>query len=166
MNFNAKLTNVTELKRVLPLVVAAYRDYRRYWSELALLADNFDESLEHFDTTTWYNMILRRDDTDDYAINCIAALNETIHTFAEIMEQAEKGLTFLLKTIIALPPEKQKRIFDRAFKIEPQQADEAIEQMFTMFDEVIYKYSVPENYEDFLNLIDDVWEDYAVSPLT
>jgi tetratricopeptide (TPR) repeat protein len=163
MNVNAKLKNTAELKRVLPLTVAAYRDYRHYWGELGLLAEDFDESLEHFDSTTWYNMILARKETDDYAMNCITALNESIRAFDEIMEQAAEGLTILLKAILSLPPEKQIQVFERAFKIEPQQLDEVIEQMFEAFDEVEYRYAVPENYEDFLKLIDEVWEEYNVA---
>ena len=100
MNMNAKLTDTVTLKRVLPLVVAAYRDYRHYYFSLESLSENFDESLEHFDTTTWYNMILRRDDTDDYAMDCIESLNHACCAFDEISVQAKEGLTILLSLSI------------------------------------------------------------------
>jgi c-di-AMP phosphodiesterase-like protein len=163
---NSKLTDIATLKRILPLVVAAYCDYQHYLCSLDSLAENFDESLETFDRTTWYNMILGKagnSNTDDYAIDCVESLGDAVMCFERIKEQAEDGLTLLLKTILSLPPEKQMQIFDRAFKVEPQQLDKAIEKMFDEFAEVDYQYNVEANYENFFKLIDSGWADYQVS---
>ena len=160
---NSKLTDPATLKRAFPVVVAAYRDYQHYYCTLASLAEDFDESLETFDRTTWYNMILQRENTDDYAMDCIASLDNASSAFGEIAEEAERGFIIVLKATLALPPEKQLAVFDRAFKIEPQVLDQAIDEMFLAFDEVNYQYNVEKNYEDFLQLIDRVWVDYRVA---
>jgi hypothetical protein len=68
------LNSAKDLKEALPLAVAAYRDYRHYSEVLGELMDNFDESLENYDTATWFHMGLASGEPDRLSAECADAL--------------------------------------------------------------------------------------------
>jgi len=161
MNTDSKLTNPAELKRVLPLAIAAYRDYWHYTCELALIDEDFDESLEQFDRDTWWSLSLSPEKADDYAVDCIESLNVAVHAFGEITEQAKIALVIVLKAILSLPPEKQNLVWGNAYTIEAEAIEEIIENLLIMLDEVEYRSPIDYNYEAFMKLLQEEWANFS-----
>ena len=59
------LTKVEDLNEAIMLAVGAYCDYSHYHDKLCDLDERFDESLEHYETDTWFYIGQSSDKADD-----------------------------------------------------------------------------------------------------
>jgi tetratricopeptide (TPR) repeat protein len=157
-----EIKNIEELKEAFPFVVAAYRDYWHYTTVLYGVEEDFDESLEHFDSATWISMSKIPAKADELTVDCVSLLRETSSAFEEIAERAKENLAVNLKAVMLLLPTEQKILFDKAYKINPETIDAEIEGLLTILDEEDYHHSVPENFKTFLKVMEEVWSKFLV----
>ena len=153
------LNNTDDLKQALLLAVAAYRDYRHYSITLDNLDEDFDESLEHFDTVTWFHMGYDLDKADELALDCASALSKASKVFRKIAARAEENLIMIVKVILSAQPDLQSAVLGKTYSLEPQEMDAKIEELFTELDEVQHYHNIQDNFNAFLKLIEELWAD-------
>ena len=151
------LASGADLKNALKMAVAEYRDYQHYGSVLYKLIEDFDESLEHFDTATWVNMGRMPEKTDELAMVCAESLSIASENFREIVKRAEERLSLILKVAVTSPDAVQKEVFGNAYTISPDEIDERLEYLYEVMLEITYHHSIPENIEAFLEVLNEVW---------
>jgi len=155
------LSEASDLKDALEYAVAAYRDYYHYSCTLSEIVENFDESIEYFDTESWVNMTASRKTADSLVMDCVGSLSDTNENFYNLAKKAEMHLSVLLKVVLTAPDAVQVEILGKAFDISPADIDEWLEGLFKALGEAEYHHSIPENYSEFLAVIEAGWEDDA-----
>ena len=145
-------SSVSDLKKALTLMVAAYRDYQHYEIELDRLMNDFDESLEEFDPDTWFYRGTEK--ADLLATDCVESLSVAAMCFSRITEHAKDNLIFVLKTVLSAKPAVQKSVLGKAYKIEVDELDMKIDSLFDMLDDSEYKPAIPDNFDIFLENMD------------
>ena len=156
------MNKAEDLQHALTMTVAAYRDYTHYSLTLDGLADDFDESVEHFATASWINMTLNPDKVDKQIVKCVTSLNKASGCFRDLADRAKENFVFFLRAVLATPPATQKAVLGQAYKIEPEEWSERMEELFEDFIEVEYKPSIPDNWNAFLELLKAQWAAFAV----
>ena len=148
----------SDLESALTMAVGAYWDYRHYVRELSAIADNFDESLEVYDTHAWLHQYSASEKTDMVAQNCAASVGDAISAFEVITARAKEHFVKTLTTVLSAPPELQREVLGRPYYITNNDMDEEIEKLLELLDEAEYQYSIPSNYKSLLALMsDDEW---------
>jgi HD-GYP domain-containing protein (c-di-GMP phosphodiesterase class II) len=153
------LMETSELKAALEYAVAAYLDYDHYRNTLGSLVENFDESVEYFDTATWVNMTRANENADDLVMDCVNSLSETHDYFDDLAEQAEMHLSSMLKITLTAPTAAQLEILGKSFDIAPSDIDNWLEGLFVALTYVNHHHSIPDNYNEFLAVINAGWEE-------
>lgn len=153
------LTNSDDLKQALLLTVAAYADYWHYWMTLENVSENFDESLEYYDTATWINMGLDANKADNLAIETIRSINTAADHFRELNDRAQKNCTVILKAILAAPSATQQEVLGATYDVAPEESDEKIDSLFDAIVEtgIPYHYQMEENRDEFLAFMKSKW---------
>jgi hypothetical protein len=151
------MTDASDMKHALQYAAAAYRDYWYYTITLSQLAENFDESLEHYDTASWYYMGRSPEKTDMLSAECAEAINVASTSFEEITERAKYNFMMILKIVLTSPPDMQNAVLGRTYEIEPRAIDKMINELIDMLGEVDYAASIPENFTALLNLMREMW---------
>jgi hypothetical protein len=161
---NYKLTATSDLKDALEYAVAAYRDYSHYASTLSSLIESFDESIEYFDTVSWVNMTRAPENANELVMDCVGSLLEAGINFSELADKAEEQLAVLLKVTLTAPTAVQVEILGKAFDIDPSEIDEWLENLFVALSYADYHRSIPENFNEFLAVLEAGWEDLEPLP--
>jgi hypothetical protein len=149
------LNKPADLKHALMMAAGAYSDYRHYLHELYGIAENFDESLENYDTIAWINQDSEKSDGE--ANKCADALNVAISTFEELTDRAREDFIKTLAITFSAPPEVQRAALGRPYYISAENMDAEIEKLIEIIDEAEYQYSIPANYESLLALMSGEW---------
>ena len=148
-----EMNNPNDLKQLLTLAVAAYRDYRNYWLVLARLQEDFDESLENYDTISWFNLYGNIEKVDGIALECVSALNTALNKFDEITDKAKENFIKILNLVMSAPPETQKVVLGHSYNIKPQDIDGKIDKLLETLDEREYQYKIPDNFDTLLRIM-------------
>ncbi|MCL2152749.1 MAG: hypothetical protein FWH57_07315 [Oscillospiraceae bacterium] len=156
------LSKTEDLKQALELAVGAYRDYFHYESTLAEMVEDFDESLEHFDTITWVNMTRAHKKTDSLAVACAASLSTAYNNFVDFSDKARDYLSVLLKIILTAPNATQEEILGDAYNISPKEINNLLEELYDSLSDAEYKYAIPDNLKVFLEVLKEQWADLAL----
>lgn len=151
------LTNPNDLKQALTLAVAAWRDYCHYNGTLSSLIDNFDESIEHYDTASWFCMGLSPDNADELAAEGMSALNTACIAFDKLSQRAEDNFVALLKKTLAAPPATQQAVLGREYPAGQGNFDARIEELLEAMTVAEYHHAIPQNYGEFLSVMSEVW---------
>ena len=155
------LNNAADLKQALTLAVAAYRDYCNYTLVLSGLDEDFDESIEHYDIVSWINMGTEK--ADNLTADCVGSLGITLGLFDELKERAKENFTLLLNAVLSTPPSTQKAVLGQAYKISADEIGYKIAELFDILDEIEYTNPIPENFDIFIKLIDEQWDEYKLT---
>ena len=147
------LNSPGDLKQALELAVAAYRDYWHYAQVLGGIGEDFDESLEHYDTATWLD--LKPGQTDALSTECARSVDAARKLFDELKERAGERFAFILKTVLLSEP-ASLNVFGTAYKIEPGKIDEIIADTIESLDEAEYFHPIPENFKLLLKRADEL----------
>jgi hypothetical protein len=150
------LNNAEDMKQALELAVAAYRDYWHYAQVLGGLGDDFDESLENYDTAAWLG--LKPEQTDLLSDNCADAIETAWRLFDELKNRAREHFAQMLKAVLT-SDHISRKVFGKAYKIEPGEIDGHIEGVIDSLDESEYFHPIPENYKLLLQRADELWGD-------
>jgi len=153
------LTNPDDLKQAFLLTVAASMDYRRYWRSLENIAEEFDESLEYYDTAAWLNMSLNPGKSDVLSMEAAGMLSVTSDIFSQLIERADRSCTTILKAILAAPAAVQQDVLGRAYSIPANELDERIKILLEGLDESDMHYQMEKNREAFIELMESMWEE-------
>ena len=151
------LNNTDDLKQALLLTTAAYRDYWHYWVTLETINENFDESLENYDTATWFNIGNAPGKADELSLKAAAALNKARLAFDELKERAKKNCALIIKAVLSTPPTAQKNVLGRSYEIKPEEIDDRIDELLDELDESPYHYEMPKNRDALLKLMKGKW---------
>jgi len=152
------LTNPDDLRQAFLLTVAACMDYRGYWRSLENIAENLDESVEHYDTVTWINMGRSPEKADDLAMEAVEALSEASNVFDQMIERADRNCTVILKAVLSASPAVQKDVLGRTYSLPANELDKRIKELFDGLDEIDMHYQMDENRDAFLKLMEAMWE--------
>jgi len=148
------LIDTSELKDALKMAVAAYCDYAHYNSTLYRLVEWFDESLEHFDTVTWVNMVDAPGKTDNLAMMCVSSLYNASNNFSELADRAEEKLSTLLKVVMTAPDAVQLELLGQVYDINADEIDSRLEGLFYYHTEATeYQYAIDDSFDVFLNAL-------------
>ena len=153
------LTKPEDLKHALTLAVAAWRDYCHYSGTLSVLIESFDESVEHYDTASWFNMSLSPGKVDELTTEGMDALNTASVAFDKLSDRAKDQCVMILKKALDASPETQKVVLGKTYRGEQSELDARIEELFDALLEADYHHAIPENYDEFLLVMDEVWQD-------
>ena len=124
------LTKPKDLKQALTLAVAAWRDYSHYASTLSGLIEKFDESVEHYDTVSWFNMSLAPGNVDNLVTEGKDALNTAVMAFDKLDARAKDHCVMTLKKALAAPAATQKAVLGRAYSIGQDELAACVEELF------------------------------------
>jgi hypothetical protein len=155
------LTNSNDLKQAFLLTVAACMDYRRYWMELTNIEEQFDESIEYYDTATWINMGLSPENADELAFETTGLLRATTDSFYTLMERGERNCAVILKAILSATANAQKAVWGKSYSIPEGTLDDEIKALFEGLDEVETHYNMEKNRDEFLALMEAKWGNYV-----
>lgn len=151
--------NVTkDLEHVLKYAVAAFRDFDEYYGILCELEGDFDESLEHFDTQSWYGLFIPEYKCDRLYLECIDALETATMKLDMLTERSKEQLSLIMKVILTSNEAVQEEILGCAANVGPVGIDAWLEEFFNMYletDDYEYDYHIEKNYEAFLKAIKD-----------
>jgi hypothetical protein len=147
------LTKTSELKSALEYAVAAYKDYSHYSVTLGSLVENFDESVEHFDTASWVRMSRAPDDADDLIMKCVSSLSETFYDFIDLTKRAEKHLSNMMMITLTAPSNVQKEILGASFEIAPADIEGWLKFFLSELYQADYHCSIPDNFKTFLEVV-------------
>jgi len=151
------LTNPDDLAQAFLLTVAACMDYRRYWRKLEGIAEEFDESVEHYDTATWIDMGYAPEKADELAFEAAGTVAETADLFHMLMERGDRNCAAILKVILSASADVQKKVFGTAYAIPANELDAQIEELFEGLDETDVHYEMGKNRDEFLQLMEAKW---------
>ena len=154
------LTKDADLKQALTMAVAAYADYSHYLYTLDALIEDFDESLEHYDTTSWFFMGNKNEKADSMALECASSLNEAASAFSDIESRSRENLELLMKVVLTAPTATQTEILCRAYSIKPRDLQDCFEELFEMLTEAPYHHPIPDNFKTFLDVVKETWEEF------
>jgi len=151
------LNSPDDLKHALTMAVGAYRDYYHYKRELLGVAEDFDESLEHYDTITWINQGSESDNADIEAEECVDAVEVAISAFDKIESRARVHFVKTLTMILSASPELQRAVLGRPYYISEENMEAEIEKLIETLDESEYHRSIPKNFELLMEIMADEW---------
>ncbi|MDR1640381.1 MAG: hypothetical protein LBC41_01040 [Clostridiales bacterium] len=151
------LTNAADLNQALLVAVAAYRDYWHYRNVMLETYEDFDETLEYVDTESWLNLDKYPHDVDDLVSQCDSSLNIVIEHFSILADRAKSNCVKVLRAALKARPATQKKVLGQAYRLDPNEMDEKIEDLFEMLDEEDYFRAMPDNLLAFQNLMKEMW---------
>ena len=144
------------------LAVGAYCDYTHYHNKLCQLDECFDESLEHYETDTWFYIGQGSDKADDLTSQCYNSLEQTCYLFNLIEQRAKQNMIFYIKYVLSSTSDVQKKIFGCVFDIKLKVFDKKIDKLISSFSNLEYQYIITESFEAFKNHIKSEWKDYII----
>ena len=153
------LNNPEDLKHALLMAAAAYGDYRQYVNVLFMLIEDFDESLENYDTISWFNLGRATGEVDKLAMDCVKAVHSAADKFEKITVRAREDFVKTLKIVLSLPVEKQIAVLGKAYSIKPEEMDNKIDLLIEIFDEEKYQYKIPDTFDMLLKIMAEMdWQ--------
>jgi hypothetical protein len=155
-------SNPDDIKQAMVLAIGAYRDYERYCAVLFGLIENFDESVENYETDTWFYSTHDPEKADDLTMQCYDSLKDAIDMFTLAEERAKDNLISGLKMVLSAPQSIQTSVFGIAFDIKSEELSDNIDDLLESFSEVDYCYAIPESFKSFVSHMRYVWAGYLV----
>lgn len=86
----------------------AFLDYTSYYNQLSDLVEEYDESLEYYDTATWINLTVNDQKVDKLSYKAYKALIKTEEVFNDLVNSSEKECTEALKIVLKSDGKLQK----------------------------------------------------------
>ena len=157
------LTSADELKQALTLSVGAYRDYWHYSNRIVRILEDFDESVENYETDTWFYMTQAPEKADELTVECYALLKETDLAFSRVEERAKTNLVLGLKYALSTTPDIQTTVFGTSFNIAPDEFDMKIDDLFDTFNEVEYSYAISDSFNSLVEHMKYEWADLIIN---
>jgi hypothetical protein len=151
------MNNASDLERALLFATAAYRDYSNYRNILLELAENFDESIEHYDTVTWLSFCLKSNEADDIIAESDEALDHAAGMFEILADRAKKHCAMIIRAVLTAPPETQKTVLGSVYDFKPDEIDEKIKELFMSLSEVDYYHNMQQNRDALLETMKELW---------
>ena len=136
------IKNDDDLIEMTKMITAEYVDMSHYWSELANLEENFDESLEIFNPAGWVNIGLKGSTNDDIIDDAISSLKHTTNLFGNIMDKSEEKCINVWRFILKNPIKKVHKCF---FGKIVNYNEEVINNVLS--EDYIFEVSVKINYD-------------------
>lgn len=138
---------IENVKVKLLNAVGKYSDYRRYWTILSELDEEYDETLELYNYDIWrgYSNGTIRDKTS-------RMLGVTLRLFEDMENNVQTELYSVLEEIMEFDEEEQKQIWSRnIFLPRNTVSKESFEDMILDWDEQPYSQEEAlESFEQFL----------------
>jgi len=151
------LGNPNDLKDALMLAFAAFRDYQHYMNSLIAMSENFDESLENFDTISWVHLDTEPEKSNEIVVECEEALGEAIGKFEKLTDRAKDNFIEILAISLTASTDTQKAVFGSIYNINHDEMDAKLDELFEILSETDYEYSIPGNLDVLLNVMATEW---------
>ena len=97
---------------------------------------------------------------DNLTADSVGSLGTTLGLFDELKERAKENFTLLLNAVLSTPPSTQKTVLGQAYKVSADEIGDKIAELFEILDEIEYSKPIPENFDVFIKLIDEQWDEY------
>ena len=150
--------NVNDINEAFKMSVCEFFDYKEYWGILSELDENFDESIEYYDTTNWLNISIGDKIDDKLLKQAIKSINDAEGVFYKLYQRSEQKCRKMLDIVIRSDEKIQMQILGHYYKYD----ESMIEEIFD--DEGIfsleYIYNMEEAYESFIRYINEMLSKY------
>lgn len=151
------LKNEDDLKEAFLLAIGVYRDYWHHSDTLNCLLEDFDESVERYDTATWFNISLSSDKADRLAAEGYESLNATCSVFDRLAARAKTQCTLVMKVVLSAPKTTCEAILGKAYQFSEDTVDERIEELYEGLSNYGYDHNIRETLKDFREVMSDIW---------
>lgn len=132
------------------MATAEYVDYAYYWSQINDVLENFDESLEYFDTASWINIALNGAAYDKLSDLAYKSLHKTEDYFSKLLDQAEEKCINMWRIVFFNSNAKViKHFFGKSIKFDAEVIESIFEDFYEVVSETRYAYSIEANVKNF-----------------
>lgn len=149
------MNNKKDLWEYLQYKSCAFLDYLNYYAELNSLLERYDESLEHYDTVTWFDLS-EEGEGDEMLREGYRALSQAESLFYELSNRAEKECAEALTIILQAKKHIQKHVLGAEYELEDEAIKEVIEAVFEGAYEMDYHYNMERAFEEFIKHVNAV----------
>jgi len=148
MRYLYDIKNKDDLKELLKIKVCALLDYLEYSKRLDDLLEMFDESIEHYSTSTWLSFTLDGYGSDELLKKCYDSTRKASDNFNELVDRTTKEVLEVLNAI--LNSREDIQIYILGFSLNGvnninEKLRDAVEDAY----EIEYEYNMEEAFEKF-----------------
>ncbi len=150
--------NVNDINDAFKLSVCEFLDYKEYWGILSEVDENFDESIEYYDSTNWINMSIGEEIDDKLLKQALKSLRTTESVFYKLYQRSEQRCRKMFDIVLKSEEKIQLQILGYYYKYDESLIDEVFddEGIFSLE----YIYNMEEAYESFVAYINDVLSEF------
>lgn len=132
------------------MATAEYVDYAYYWGQINDVLENFDESLEYFDTASWINIGLKGTANDKLSDLAYKSLDKTEGYFSKLLNQAEEKCVHMWRIVFFNSNAKViKHFFGKSVRFDAEIIESIFEDFYEVVNETKYAYSIEANVKNF-----------------
>jgi hypothetical protein len=142
-----------ELNRAFRMACTAFMAIREYDAQLFQIEEDFDESLENFDTASWINFTLNPDKADALARRTAGALRHATSRMGDAYDKAHKHMLKTLKAVLSAPDELQAQLLGKSYKLSAAEIKSFLKEGMEELTEECYPQS--KQYEFFVRVVKD-----------
>ena len=124
------LSNPHELKKLLVDTVTVYMNCQLNWVNAESVLEDFDETLENSDFSTWFRTVSDPDSVDSLTSDAYSSLKNSGNLLLKIANREQNNLSSVLKTIFATPLDIQKMVLGVDCDVPTEEADNVLEEMY------------------------------------
>jgi len=151
MDFN----NVADLLEHLKYKSCAFLDYTNYYGELNNLLEKYDESMEYYDASTWFNLSIDGGKVDELLSESYTALNQADSMFRKLSNRAAEECAEALIIVLGAKNSLQKYILGAEYDLNHEIIKKIIEEVFEDPYEIEYHYNMEDAFESFIKYINE-----------
>jgi len=151
MDFN----NAEDLCEYLKFKSCAFLDYLNYYGELNNLLERYDESIEYYDTATWFNLTVDTKKADKLLLESYAALSQAENVFYKLSDKAEKECREALTIVLKSKKSLQKSLLGFEYDLNDEIIKKIINGVFEEPEGIEYHYNMESSFENFTQHVNE-----------
>lgn len=147
------MNNIEDVKEKLKMIVAEYLDYLHYSLEIDDILERFDESMEYYDPSAWFNGESSTRDGSDLTIKTYNSVSKASTCISDLVSMKEKECRNTLETILKMDDETKIKVLGRAYPWD----EIIINTIFDNITEIEYQRNIEDSMGGFLKFIEDIF---------
>lgn len=158
------MKNIEDVKENLRMIVAEYLDYLHYSLGIDDILERFDESMEYYDPSTWFNGESSARDGSDLIIKTYNSVSKASTCLSDLARMKEKECRNTLESILKMDDETKIKVLGKAYPWD----EIIIDTIFDNITEIEYQHNIEDSIEGFLKFIDEIFfeaKDLAVKEM-
>jgi len=149
------LNNAKDLCEHLKYKSCAFLDYTNYYGELNNLLEKYDESMEYYDTASWFNLPQDTGEVDGLLKESYMALSHAENMFDELSNRAMQECEEVLIIVLKAKKDLQKYILGVEYSLRQETLKKVIEAVFEDPEQIEYHYNMEDTFESFIKHVND-----------